>query len=472
LSRWQQRHWRPTWHGEARANRDPDNVVQIDIAALQRDAENAFSDDISPEQEAAQEPPPSPETPSADSAWPHMADAAYHGLVGDIVNAISPQSEADKVALLIQTLTCSGNVIGRNFYYQVESDRHHANLFSVLVGETSKARKGTSYGRISSVVKLVEQAWADDRTKGGLSSGEGLINEVRDAVSKWNVKDKTVEVVDPGVTDKRLMIIEPEFAGALSVMERHGNTLSPVLRKAWDGNKLSTMTRASPLTATGAHISIIGHITETELRARLTRTDIANGFGNRFLFALVKRSKELPFGGDLTDSQILDLGESLDRALKSLPRDYPKVVMDDARELWSDSYSSLSADKPGLLGAIIARAEAQTVRLAMIYALLDGQVKIGQAHLEAALAVWTYCEASAKRIFGNATGDPVTDDIYQALQSAASEGMTRTAIRDLFGRHQSGDRINASLAELLKKGKARSEQRASGGRPVETWFAL
>ncbi|MGC2409382.1 MAG: DUF3987 domain-containing protein [Methyloceanibacter sp.] len=402
-----------------------------------------------------------------------MADAAYHGLAGEIVTTISPHSEADKVALLIQTLTCSGNVIGRDFYYQVESDRHHANLFSVLVGETAKARKGTSYGRVSLVVKLVDQAWADDRTKGGLSSGEGLINEVRDAVSKWNVKDQTAEVVDPGVTDKRLMIIEPEFAGALSVMERHGNTLSPVLRKAWDGNKLSTMTRASPLTATGAHISIIGHITETELRARLTRTDIANGFGNRFLFALVKRSKELPFGGDLTDSEIEHLGERLNTTLKSLPRECPKIVMDDdARELWSDSYSSLSADKPGLLGAITARAEAQAVRLAMIYALLEGKVKIGQSHLEAGLAVWTYCEASARRVFGNATGDPVMDEIYQALQSAASEGMTRTVIRDLFGRHQSGERISASLAELLKKGKARCEQRASGGRPVETWFAL
>jgi len=65
-------------------------------------------------------------------------------------------------------------------YYQVESDRHHANLFTVLVGATSKARKGTSMGRVSGIVKVADERWFDERAKGGLSSGEGLINEVRD----------------------------------------------------------------------------------------------------------------------------------------------------------------------------------------------------------------------------------------------------------------------------------------------------
>ena len=82
--------------------------------------------------------------------------------------------------------------------------------------------------------------------KGGLSSGEGLINEVRDEVKKWNGKDGTWEVVDPGVSDKRLMVNEPEFAGALLAADRHGNLLSPIIRKAWDGGKLETLTKSSP----------------------------------------------------------------------------------------------------------------------------------------------------------------------------------------------------------------------------------
>ena len=304
---------------------------------------------------------PQPVVGGADQTFPTMDDAAYHGIAGDVVRTILPHSEADPVALLIQCLTCAGNILGRGFYYQVEGDRHHANLFAVLVGQSSKARKGTSYGRILSVAKIADAKWAEDRSKGGLSSGEGLINEVRDEVKKWDAKAQVFDVVDPGVTDKRLILIEPEFAAALAVMERHGNTLSPVLRKAWDGGKLSTLTRNSALTATDAHISVIGHITTAELRARLTRTDAANGFANRFLFPLVRRSKELPFGGELTDSEIVHLGERLETVIKRLPSFSRVIMREDTREIWESVYSNLSADKPGLLGSITARAEAQAV---------------------------------------------------------------------------------------------------------------
>ena len=223
--------------------------------------------------------------------WPTMGDDAYHGLAGEVVHTIEPHTEADPVAILIQFLACAGNIIGRCPYHQIEGDQHHANLFTVLVGESSKARKGTSWGRIASFAKLADEHWYDDRTKSGLSSGEGLINEVRDERKEWNRRRAARKSLIAGVKDKRLMVSEPEFAGVLAVVERHGNTLSPLMRKAWDGGILATMTRTAPLRATGAHISIVGHITVDELRARLTRTDTANGFANRFLFMLVRRSR-------------------------------------------------------------------------------------------------------------------------------------------------------------------------------------
>jgi Protein of unknown function (DUF3987) len=404
--------------------------------------------------------------------WPVLDAAALQGLAGDVVNTIAPHSEADSVALLVQFLAVAGNMFGRRCYYSVESDRHHANLFAVLVGPSSKARKGTSFGRVCAIAKTVDPAWVDDRCKGGLSSGEGLIDAVRDQVVKWDPKQKDFDVVDPGIADKRLMIIEPEFAGALAVMERHGNTLSPLLRKSWDGNKLATMTRNNPLTATGAHISIVAHVTESELRARLTRTDAANGFANRFIFPLVRRSKELPFGGDLTDSEIFNLGELLAGIVSGLPAELRIIMTADARAMWADVYHDLSNDRPGLLGSIVARAEAQVVRISMIYALLAGQQQIGTEHLSAAISLWNYCEASAAYVFGDSTGDVVVDDIVRALRSAGEAGLSRTSIRDLFGRHQSSDRIGAALADLLARKVARCETRQTGGRPAETWFAM
>ena len=116
---------------------------------------------------------------------------------------------------LVQFLAAFGNAVGDGPHYQVESDKHHANLYVALTGDTAIARKGISWGRVSAVMQEADRTWSEDRTKSGLSSGEGLINEVRDRRTEWNKKDQREEVADHGVKDKRLLVIEPEFAGVL-----------------------------------------------------------------------------------------------------------------------------------------------------------------------------------------------------------------------------------------------------------------
>ena len=184
------------------------------------------------------------------------------------------------------------------------------------------------------------------------------------------------------------MVIEAEFAGALSVMERHGNNLSPNIRNAWDGSILQTMTKNSPLKATGAHISIIGHITKDELRSRLTRTDIANGFANRFLFCVTKRSKFLAHDGNLDNVAMAKLGERFAAAVDFSRRVGRVKMTNEAASAWEKAYAYLSAERVGLLGAVTARAEAQVIRLALIFTLLDSKDAIDTDHLDAAMAVW------------------------------------------------------------------------------------
>ena len=138
-----------------------------------------------------------------------------------------------------------------------------------------------------------------------------------------------IEQVDAGATDKRVMLVTEEFAGALRVMERAGNTLRPVLRDAWGTAKLQTLTKNSPIKATDSHISIIGHVTDDELRAVLTKVEMANGFANRFLFARVKRSKFLPHGGHLDFATLQELGEQVAERLRQA-RTLGRVTMTDA----------------------------------------------------------------------------------------------------------------------------------------------
>jgi len=65
---------------------------------------------------------------------------------------------------------------------------------------------------------------------------------------------------DQGEEDKRLLIVEPEFASVLTVANHEGNTLSAILRQAWNDGNLSPLTKNNPIRATNAHVSIVGHI--------------------------------------------------------------------------------------------------------------------------------------------------------------------------------------------------------------------
>jgi len=403
-----------------------------------------------------------PAVNTAPERWPVLDDTAVHGLAGDVVRTIEPHSEADPVAILVQFLVAFGSIIERTAYYPIEGDRHYTNIFAVLVGATAKARKGTSWGRVRQVCEQADAQWVGGCLKSGLSSGEGLIEAVRDGDAGEGSKPR----------DKRLLVQESEFAALLRVMGRQGNTISPVIRDAWDRGDLRIMTKNCPATATGAHISIVGHVTGGELVRNLDDTEAGNGFANRFLFVCVKRSKELPFGGSLEEHEIERLAERTRKAAEHALTLGEVPFSDDARPLWEDVYGPLSEGKPGLVGAVTARAEAQVMRLALLYALLDCADEIRPEHLKAALALWDYCEASARHIFGDATGDPVADKIMAALRTAGPKGMTRTDIRELFKRHAGKERVEQALATLQEAGKVACEKESTRGRPTERWYAV
>lgn len=396
-------------------------------------------------------------------SWPEpMEETAFYGLAGETVRTIEPHTEADPVALLTQYLTAFGNIVGRGPYFQVERSRHGMNLFVTLVGNTSKARKGTSWGHVRELSRCADPGWCADCIQTGLSSGEGLIHAVRDAGYD-----------DPGVAEKRLLIIDEEFPSTLKMLARSGNTLSPVLRSAWDGNDLQLITKHAPCKATHAHISLVAHVTKDELRRELTATEMGNGFANRFLWGCVRRSNVLPDGGCVPESEIEPLEARLRGAVRYAQSLGECELRRDpfARELWHAMYTDLSEGKPGLLGAVISRAEAQVLRLACTYALLDQSQVIRGEHLLAAHAVWDYCEASARFIFGDALGDPLADELLSRLKQSP-DGLTRTDISYAFKRNRTEAEIMRALTVLADSGLARCRKEQGVGRPAERWLLI
>lgn len=399
---------------------------------------------------------------SADQSWPApLSPDAFYGPAGEVVRTLDPHTESDPAAILLQLLVAFGNVVGRSAYFVAEADRHSCNLFAAIVGDTSKARKGTSWGYVARLFSLIDPFWSERCLQSGLNSGEGLIHAVRDP------KDG-----DGGALDKRLLVHESEFASTLRVMSRDGNTLSPLIRQAWDGKNLQILTKQFPETATGGHISIVSHVTRDELRYELTRIQAGNGFGNRFLWSCARRSKVLPHGGRLSPLELERLAGLLKRPAEScISRGEFELSRDsDADALWVSTYRDLSEGRPGLLGAIISRAEAQVMRLAVVYALLDNSTEVRREHLSAALAVWRYCEGSARYIFGSLFGYELADSLLRLL-AGSPQGLTRTQISAALHHNRTRTEIESALQFLGQSGLVMREATQTAGRPVESWRA-
>jgi len=367
-----------------------------------------------------------------------LGQAALHGLAGRIVWKLEPETEAHPAAMLIEILMNFGSIIGRTAHYEVEDMKHYGNINAVRVGQTSKGRKGTAGARINRIFKDVDPGWFVERRVSGLSSGEGLVHQVRDDV----YNEDGDRIVEKGVADKRLLVREGEFAQALAVMQRQGNTLSPTIRNAWDGLALGSLVRSSQLAATDAHISILGDITQEELNFMLSHADTFNGFANRFFWVLTERNGVKPFGGEELEwkQEIEELKKAAEFARKQ-----KRVFMDhNARRMWARVYPKLSEGHSGQFGAATSRAEAQVVRLALLYALLDQSEYIRSEHLAAALTFWRYCEESARLIFGALT--PEQQKIVAALER---KPLTQGAIRrQVFSDHRPSGAVALDLAKL------------------------
>jgi hypothetical protein len=358
----------------------------------------------------------------------------------------------------LQLLAVFGNLVGRGPHCMVDATRHSLNLYVVLVGDSSKARKGTSWSQIARLFAEVDHPWLSTRVTSARLTASGLVHALRDQQPP---------------TDRRLLALSEEFASVLHTLKRSNGHLSPLLRCAWDSGDLPNLEMHQNLQATGTHISLIAHITQRELAHYLPRTEAQNGFANRCLWAWVQRSNCLPEGGSLSTGDLSPVARELRRALDWAAATPEILFRRDAaaRDLWRDRYPALSQLRPGLRGAATSRAEAQVLRLSAIYAALDSTSVIGLPHLQAALAVWDYCYSSASLLLGVSTGDPIADRIREAIQ-ASNDGLSKSQIRRLFHGHVEGSRIDAALEKLVTLGALYAQSEATGGRPSTLWSVI
>jgi hypothetical protein len=417
--------------------------------------------------------------------WPApLAKVAFHGLAGEIVDAILPDSESDPAALLVQTLLAFGATVGRVAYFQVEGTRHHGNLFALIIGKTAIGRKGTSMGRVLEIYNLVQDCPLIAR---GATTGEGLKWLIRDPIPAKPRKrkfkrhyldpynDENDDQGDPGVADKRVIVYESEFGQVLRVIPRQGNTLTVALKEFWDGNDVGSLTRHDPLKVTAPHVSFIGNITEEELRSCLSQVEVMSGFANRFLMVCSERSKILPEGGQPLDEKVAHSFAQRIAHCAGVASGFGRVTRtEEGSGYWASIYESLGAGE----GAV-ARAAPQVLRLSLLYALLDQSARIDAVHIEAGLALWKYCESSVHHVFGSgdvggqgnpALGDMLCERVLKWIQKVP-EGQTERQLVRRFGGRVSIEQIRRASASLTESRLVMAQTRVGGnGREVTWWL--
>jgi hypothetical protein len=395
---------------------------------------------------------------------PSLDEAAYHGIIGDFLKAVAQYTEATDAGVLAHLLPAIGTLIGADRHIDAGT-RHAARINTVLVGPTNAGRKGTSFAPVDFLLKRVDLNFWNSQRVSGLSSGEGLIVKVADRQTTDDEGRKVTEKAE-----KRLFVLEEEFSAVLKRIRQEGNVLSQIVRSAFDSGDLATLT-VQARHAYGAHISIVGHITPEELSVHLSQIEMANGFGNRFCWFFVKSDKIMPRPQPIPDKVFTHLEKKLKdiHELGSAKKPLNVPLDDDAQARWETLYEQLREDLPGFAGAMIARRSSMVLRIALIYAVLDSPRApiIRVVHLEAAMAVWGYCEASAMALFHGTSADTLCDKVLRLLSNGP---MTR----DDFNKHLSVKQ-KSEIARVLSKLEQqklikRSQVKHNGaGRPATLW---
>jgi putative DNA primase/helicase len=400
------------------------------------------------------------DSPDTHRNAPRPDPICLYGLVGDVARAGSDGTEANPYAIAANFMAYLSCAIGRGPYLPVGNTWHHARLFILHIGRSGRGRKGDAVSlvnRLDTAVRQLRDAAAPPIHRGGLSSREGLVSLFHDGY-----KQGKLEV--PAILDKRLWVVESEFANVLHQGRREGNTLSAALRDCWDGVCLKPATKSNRLYASHPHLCLSGAISPSELLALMRARELTNGFANRFLMLWAERDKVVPFPKatpqDSVDALAVRMLGILDfvQAERVTERDHMRIELTaQAQGIYSQLYrGELIDDSAGeRVTALLERRAPMLLRLAMIFALCDLQTRIDVQHIQAAMGWIRHGVESAKFVFVKAT-----DAADSVRTSAAVKKMvdflrvkgqaTRWQITtECFQGHASKSTIDAAIERLL-----------------------
>ncbi|WP_445937952.1 hypothetical protein, partial [Pseudomonas sp.] len=338
---------------------------------------------------------------------PQPDPACLYGLIGDVAQAGSEGTETNAYAIAANFMGYLSCAVGRGVYLPVGNTWHHPRLFCLHIGRSGRGRKGDALSlvlRIDQALRELNDSFAPQIHRGGLSSREGLVALMHDGYRQGRQEI-------PAIEDKRLWVVESEFANVLHQGRREGNTLSASLRDCWDGVCLKPATKSNRLYASYPHVCLSGAISPSELTGLMTARDLTNGFANRFLMIWAERSQILPFPKATPQATVDSLARRILDVLAFVGSDRhdqrDRLRMDlSAQAQWhyaqlyrGELHEDLGSE---LVSAMLERRAPMLLRLAMLFALTDLQLRVDVHHIDAAMVWMRYSTASVRYVFVSA----------------------------------------------------------------------
>ena len=423
------------------------------------------------------------ENPDLTNRPPQTTPNMFPGLLQEIVDACCKGSEAVPIAVASNCLLRFAALVGPGVYLPIGDEKRQLNEFVLMIGPTGLGKGGSHHGPKRLFNKVEEYLQLDlDRQvqvgkscgitrypflnvhNGGFSSGEGLAATLNDN----GINN------EPSVTDKRLLVFEPEFSNVMSMCQRGGNTLSVVLRNVYDGINIKPMTKRDKVQVTNPHVCLLANITDHELKQH-DQSDMmsSNGMLNRFLILWQQPDKELPFPDPIPEPVLNSLADLVAKRIlqarkgshethyrKVQENAWPVTLDDQARSYWSLVYSQL-LNRPDseTVKSMTRRHRLHALLLAAIFALFDGRDRVQLGDMKSAMTWINYSQRSVIYAFKSTKEEMEAREIYQlarrilyavVILNARHGQCTRTDIHNFYQRKLKGKNITRALESLFK----------------------
>jgi hypothetical protein len=392
---------------------------------------------------------------------PH--EAAFGGLVGEMVAELAAGTDAPRIGLLGSVLAFLGALAPCRGHF---GRSQASSLFVGLVGPSGEGRKGTAMSRVHDLVAttlgydVVSRSLLD-----GINSGEGLVTGLEFRQRSWKREPACV------------ILFEEEFATLLAAQNRDGSSLDSRLRALWDITALSNRKQSGSQSVVPPYwASALVAITPDELRAKSPENATTTGSYNRWLWLpVIRRDEEVE---DTPPALPRALAEALLEAHRRTFDDPPYLAMDpDAARMLSRYGRHLSAHTTGLELDLSRRLAPIAYRIGMIHAAIEGTPGVTVEQLARGIAVTEYARSGLRWVFGFTVGDRYAALLLRYLREQGvmtRNEITQSVVRDqLKGQAAIDEVVRLGFAERVKvatSGRPRYELRLVTSRPLFTPF--